>query len=111
MKIAILVISFPRYSETFIVNKVLGLLDRGLDVHVCCTHSDENEWERFPALQTREGLRSRVHVSWPHRPRLLAALLIPFCLLRCLLFNFTGTFRYLVKGTRRFGMLVFKNLY
>src|SRR5262249_28366776 len=79
--------------------------------HVCCTHSDESEWDRFPALQAREGLRSRVHVSWPHRPKLLAALLIPLCLLRCLLFNFTGTLRYLAKGTRRFGMLVFKNLY
>jgi colanic acid/amylovoran biosynthesis glycosyltransferase len=73
MKILMVVPGFPRLSETFIVNKYLGLLARGHDVHVHCASSDETEWARLPALADREH-RRRVHVAWPadHRAVLLA---------------------------------------
>ncbi len=60
--------SFPRLSETFIVNKLLGLLDRGYDAHIVCHASEEREWRRFPQLTSRE-LRNRVHLTWPIAPR------------------------------------------
>ena len=47
-RIALVVPGFPRLSETFIVSKFAGLLERGWDVHVVCSTSDEKEWARFP---------------------------------------------------------------
>jgi colanic acid/amylovoran biosynthesis glycosyltransferase len=108
--IALVVPSFPKLSETFIVGKFLGLLDRGWDVHVVCGRSDPAEWMRFPELQ-RPCLRARVHVGWPHRPRSLAAALYPAALLRCWKDNPAATRRYLRQGLRRFGASIFRWLY
>lgn len=74
MKLVLVVPRFPRVSETFIVNKFVGLVDAGWDVHVVCGQSDE-EWDSFPALAGRPELRRRVHRQWPHSPRWMAALM------------------------------------
>ena len=81
---------FHKLSETFIVNKFLGLRENGLDVHIVCEETDSDEVEDFPRLQSNRTALARVHESWPHRPKFLAALLTPFALLRCLILNPTG---------------------
>ena len=73
-RIVLIVPTFPKLSETFIVGKFLGLLQRGWDVHILCTSSPEAEWTHFPVLQ-QPGIRQRVHVNWPTHPSWLAALL------------------------------------
>ena len=47
MRIVLSVIHFPRYSESFIVNKFVGLLDQGLDVRLVCSASNFGEWRRL----------------------------------------------------------------
>ena len=111
MTVIILVPSFPKLSETFIVSKVLGLLDLGWDVHVVCGRSDPEEWSHFPELQRRPDLRQRVHVTMPHRPRWLVALLFPVCLVRCTIQRPLGTWRYLRMGWRRFGLDILRRFY
>lgn len=64
MRIILVVPNFPAVSETFIVDKFVGLVDRGLDVHVTCRASDPDLWALFPALIARPELRRRVH-PWP----------------------------------------------
>lgn len=61
-RIVIVVPSFPKLSESFIVSKVLGLLDLGWDVHVYCNRSEEQEWANYPALN-KASLKERVHVT------------------------------------------------
>lgn len=109
-RVALVVPAFPRVSETFVVSKFLGLLEKGWDVHVVCERSDD-EWALFPDLARRPGVRGRVHVGWPHRPRWKAALLSPLALLRCVLLAPASTASYLVRGWRRFGAGVFRRLY
>jgi colanic acid/amylovoran biosynthesis glycosyltransferase len=109
-RIALVVPTFPRVSETFVVSKFLGLLAQGWDVHVVCDRSDAAEWSRFPQLSGVPGVRDRVHVSWPHRPRWKAAVLMPFALLRCLFDAPSKTVAFLVRA-RRLGLGVFRRLY
>lgn len=111
MKIALVVPVFPQLSETFIVNKFLGLLDRGWDVHVVCQTSSEEAWRGTAALGGRLVLRRRVHAGWPHRPRFLAALLLPAAVLRCLVRRPAGTLRYLARGFRTLGLGILRRLY
>jgi colanic acid/amylovoran biosynthesis glycosyltransferase len=111
MKLVIIIPSFPKLSENFIVNKFRGLLNQGWDLHVICTESDPAEWASFPELENWKDIRQRVHKVWPRRPRWLAALLTPVALLRCGLFNPGGCWRYLSLGWRRFGPDVLRRLY
>ena len=111
VRIVLVVPSFPKLSETFIVSKFLGLLDRGWDVHIVCGDSNADEWARFPQLQAHPELRGRVHTNWPHRPRALSAALIAPALLRCLMRNPKGTSRYLLRRKASFGADVLRKLY
>jgi colanic acid/amylovoran biosynthesis glycosyltransferase len=110
-RVALLVPAFPRVSETFIVGKFLGMLDRGWDVHVVCSRSEEKEWSRFPQLGKEKPIRRRVHLGWPHRPRWRAASLAPVVLLQCLFVAPRRTLRYLWRGWARFGPGVLRRLY
>ena len=103
--------SFPRTSETFIVNKFVGLLEKGHDVSIICQASDSQEWARFAQLQAQPALRRSIRVSWPHRPRWLALALTPLSLVRCLMGNLAGTLRYLRLGWKRFGPDILRRLY
>lgn len=60
MRVVLVLDRFPVPSEGFIVDKVLGLLDRGVDVHVVCWELDRSALERFPELDGVD-LTSRVH--------------------------------------------------
>ena len=110
-RIALVVPAFPRVSETFIVSKFLGLLERGWDVHVVCDRSDDAEWARFPRLTGVPTLRDRVHVSWPHRPRWKASLLAPLALSLCIVTAPARALFYLVRGGKKFGLGVFRRMY
>ncbi|MBX3744368.1 MAG: glycosyltransferase family 4 protein [Verrucomicrobiae bacterium] len=81
MRLVLVVPAFPRLSESFIVSKFLGLLDRGWDVHVVCHQSEAREWGRFPALQGHDEARRRVHRVWRTDPRWLMPLRWPMALL------------------------------
>jgi glycosyltransferase involved in cell wall biosynthesis len=110
-RVAIVVPCFPKLSETFVVSKFLGLLDRGWDVHVVCGESDRAEWDRCAALKSRPELRRRVHTAWPHRPHWLAALLVPLALVNAGLRHPRATRRYVRLGLRRFGLGLARHFY
>ena len=111
MRVVLLVTAFPKLSETFIVNKFVGLADRNWDVHVVCAQHDHSEWSSFSELQRRPHLSQRVHRAWLQRPRWLAMIMLPVALLRCISVNPLGCLRYLFKGWPRFGFDVFRRLY
>lgn len=112
MKRVVLVVpTFPRLSETFIVSQFLGLLAQSWDVHVVCQESTTQEWDQFPELAQSPDLKTRVHVSWPHRPRWLAGLLMPVAWLSGMTRNHRAVTHYLKNGWRRFGWQVLRNFY
>lgn len=111
MRVVLVVPSFPKLSESFIVSKFLGLWARGWDVHIVCSESLDSQWQNFPDLQNQPAVRRRVKVAWPHRPKWLAASLIPLAVARCGLANPAGTWRYLSKGSSRFGGAVLRRFY
>ena len=94
MRIVLVVPSFPKLSETFIVNQFLGLLELGCDVHIHCDRWDATAAAKFRQLAGRRDWQRRVHVTWPSRPQVWAALLAPFALLHCLFRNPRATARY-----------------
>jgi colanic acid/amylovoran biosynthesis glycosyltransferase len=55
---------FPKVSETFFVDKFLGLRRRGWDVHVVSQRSNKEHWEYFPTLRDEIGdSDERLHVA------------------------------------------------
>ncbi|HEY3462261.1 MAG TPA: glycosyltransferase, partial [Gaiellaceae bacterium] len=55
---------FPKVSETFFVDKFLGLRRRGWDVHVVSQRSNKEHWEFFPTLREEIGdSGERLHVA------------------------------------------------
>lgn len=74
MRVALVVPTFPQLSETFVVSKVLGLVERGMDVHVVCTDSGPDRWAAFGADHPVHALRNRVHTSLLGGSRWRAAL-------------------------------------
>ncbi|PYJ61607.1 MAG: hypothetical protein DME24_06055 [Verrucomicrobia bacterium] len=110
-RLVLIVPSFPKLSETFILSKFLGLLERGWDVHMVCGISEKAQYRHFPNLENHPWARRRIRVAWPHRPRWLAGLLLPFSFLHCLWSNPVGTWRYLRWGARRFGWGVLRRFF
>jgi colanic acid/amylovoran biosynthesis glycosyltransferase len=110
-RIVLIVPVFPKLSETFIINKFVGLLERGWDVHVVCGESTPGELHRFSKLQNLSGVARRIHNSWPHRPRWFAAFFLPLALLRGLRHAPRTSWRYLHLGYRRFGWQVLRHFY
>jgi colanic acid/amylovoran biosynthesis glycosyltransferase len=111
-RIVLAVPAFPKLSETFIVSKFLGLLERGWDVHLVCRQSNPKDWEAFPELHHSGGdIKQRVHVSWPHRPRWLAFLLFVPAMIRALICAPKRFLKYLRIGCKRFGFKVFRTFY
>jgi glycosyltransferase involved in cell wall biosynthesis len=111
MRVVLIVPAFPKLSETFIVSKFLGLLEKGWDVQIACDSSDLAEWKNFPDLASRSGIRERVHRAWPHRPRWVALLLLPVMLVNSFIRNRRGTLRYLKQCWPRFGWDTLRRLY
>jgi len=64
LRLTVSVQRFPAPSETFIVTKVLGLLDRGFDVQIF-TSAPSSDWGRFQVLAGREDVRRRIHAAPP----------------------------------------------
>lgn len=110
-RIVLVVPAFPKLSETFIVSKFLGLLERGWDVHLVCRQSDPKDWAAFPELQLSSDIKQRVHVSLPHSPRLLAFLLFVPAMVRALICAPKRVWKYLRIGYKRFGIKVFRTFY
>jgi colanic acid/amylovoran biosynthesis glycosyltransferase len=108
MRVVLVIPKFPRISETFLANKFTQLVARGHDVHVVCDAIDRRMWKEFglPAV-----VRKRVHQAWLHRPRWLAATLVPVVLLIGVFRHPLATFRYLKAGFRLFGFFVFRRFY
>lgn len=110
-RLVLVVPGFPKLSETFIVTKFLGLLERGWDVHVVCSNSDPKDWKAFPQLDAHPDIRLRVHATWPQSPRWLAGLLIIPALVRGFAQAPNATWNYLRKGFRLFGLDIFRRFY
>lgn len=110
-RVVMVVSSFPKLSETFIINKFLGFLELGWDVYIVCNHIESKDWGRFPALVRNPDIRRRVIKSWPVSPRWLVLFLFPWALGKVLVNNFRGVCRYSCYGWRRLGSGVLKHFY
>jgi colanic acid/amylovoran biosynthesis glycosyltransferase len=108
MRVVMIVPVFPKLSETFIASKFAGLLERGWDVYLVCSDFDRASWRHFEKLEGCPNARKRVVKNWTHRPRWLAALLIPVALFLSSLRNPAGVWRYLRRGAKRFGWGVWR---
>jgi glycosyltransferase involved in cell wall biosynthesis len=53
---------FPKFSETFFASELMGLLERGWDVHVLCNRSNQDQWPYFPELRELLERKERIHV-------------------------------------------------
>jgi len=109
--LALVVPVFPRISETFIVSKFLGLLERGWDVHIVAQKFDTQVWAAYPQLQKKPSAKRRVHSTWPHQPIGLAAMLFLPGLLFSLFTAPCRTFRYFRRGWGRFGWGILRQFY
>jgi colanic acid/amylovoran biosynthesis glycosyltransferase len=110
-RIVLFVRVFPRRSETFIVQKFLGLLERGWDVHIVCNRSTAEDRRLFPQLPDWKELRHHVHVTRPARTKILEALLLPFSFVRGLLLAPKSTLQYFRRGWKRFGPYILHLFY
>lgn len=110
-RVVLLLSTFPRLSESFIVNKFLGLVDAGWDVHVVSAYNDRKAWSMLPNLHRTKEIHQRVHYNWCFRPAWLSGLLYPFALLYCLFKNPGGTIRYLFRSSKRLGWKALKRFY
>ena len=110
-RVILLLSTFPRLSESFIVNKFLGLVDAGWDVHIVGAYNDRKAWKMLPDLQQHKEIHQRVHYNWCFRPAWLSGLLYPFALLYCLFKNPGGTIRYLFRSSKRLGWKALKRFY
>lgn len=104
-KIVFVVSEFPVLSETFILNKFLGLLEKGWDAHMVCTRRGRLDRKQEKAFE------GRVHSAWPARPRFLAVLLSPYAFFYTLFLRPLPALRYLKKGFKQFGFRIFKYFY
>lgn len=64
MRVAMVVPTFPQVSETFIVSKAVGLVDRGVDVQIVCNSCPRANWDGFGPDHRVHELRDRVHVAF-----------------------------------------------
>jgi len=110
-RLVMILSSFPQVSETFIVSKFLGLLDRSWDVHIVTNRINNKAWSLFPELAKGSAARGRVHQTWPIQPRWLVPFLMIPALVYCLFSAPSTTLRYLRFGWTRFGVGVFKHFY
>lgn len=111
MRLVLVVPRFPRLSETFIVNKFVGLVDAGWDVHIACQQAVPGEWDKLTALAGRTDLSRRVHEQWRHEPRLSAVLLWLPAFVVTLFRAPRATVRYLRTMWARFGPPALKMFY
>ena len=65
MKIAFFVDSFPNVSETFVLNQVTGLIDRGHDVHIYARKVESNPIVHSDVVKYDLGTRTYAHGDRP----------------------------------------------
>ena len=109
-KIALVVSSFPKLSETFVVNHFFSLLEKGWNVEMICSRFCIENSEHSSRLREPE-VRKRIRVMSPTHSRLLALLLWPFLLIQCLFFRPLEVFRYFSHGYKRLGLKILKHFY
>lgn len=98
MRLVIVCASFPKISETFLYQKVAGMLERGHELTVVCGASEALDWEFFRGRDMWKSVRERVRVTTPVRPRWKVALQLPFAMTKCVLRDVQATGRYLEVG-------------
>lgn len=111
MKVLMIVPSFPKLSETFIVSKFVGLINSGLDIHIFCSRSIKKEWAYYPTLIALPKTKNRIHVSWPTSSKLLAIILWLPAFVSCFIQKPFVTLRYFLGGIKEISWNIFKQFY
>ena len=93
-KIVMVVGTFPSVSETFIVNKFVGLLEQGVDVHIVCSSFERTHLINYPKLQP---YLHHVHSTWPQKT-ISAMILIPVLFFISLFGAFARTVEFFKAG-------------
>jgi colanic acid/amylovoran biosynthesis glycosyltransferase len=111
MRLVLIAPQFPRLSETFIINKFVGLVEAGWDVHIVCQRLARQDKKQFAHILSRLDLQKRVHQQWRHQPRWWVILLWLPAFLVTFLRTPRLTWRYWRAGLRRSGLKVVKQFY
>jgi colanic acid/amylovoran biosynthesis glycosyltransferase len=110
MRVALVVPTFPKLSETFIVSHAAALAKAGIDVSVHCRRFDRSGWtKRLGEDPDLEGIR--VCPRPRLRPVWRAIALAPLQTLRLLLARPAVTARYLHRAVRSHGARAIIRLY
>jgi colanic acid/amylovoran biosynthesis glycosyltransferase len=110
-RLVLITTRFPQLSETFIVSKFLGLLERGWDVYLFCIHFDKATWHKFPELANHPEAKQRVKRRFPIQPKWLVPLLFLPAFLRCLLWAPRHTLIYFKEGWTLFKWDIIRRFY
>ncbi|MCB9437103.1 MAG: glycosyltransferase [Anaerolineales bacterium] len=109
MRITLIVPTFPKTSETFIVNKFLGLVTLGHEVNVVCSSSPD--WHHFPhLLEQKKTIQKQIRLS-PRTSILHVLIWLPILLIEAILSRPIYTWRYFKQGWRRFGWAILRQFY
>lgn len=111
-RVAIRVPVFPVLSETFIVSKFLGLLEKGLDIYIICDRSDAEQWKNFGNSLKDKDIRRRIYITPSIEPLFLVPFRWALILLKSLIKRPLETIRYLFRSIFSLGVKrALKNFY
>lgn len=111
MRLVLILATFPKLSETFIVSKFSGLLEKGWDVYVVTQKHDRQAWSIFAVLQQHPEWQKRIWQTPLSQPRWLLLILFPLVTLWCWLWHPLGSWRYFHQGWRQQGWRTFYSFY
>lgn len=110
-RVVLILSIFPQLSESFIINKFVGLNTVGFDMYVFCSQINYEDWHAFPSLNQGSNIGKRIRSTWPIRPLFMVILLYPFALLKCVAANPKGLMRYLYNGWKTHKWKILKRFY
>lgn len=110
-RIVLILTTFPQLSETFIVNKFIGLVEKDWDIQIVCSTFSKKNWMAFQSLRDNPNLRKRIHQSPPTNSKILAALLYIPILVYTFLVAPLRTCRYFKIGWGVHGLGIFRRFY
>jgi colanic acid/amylovoran biosynthesis glycosyltransferase len=110
-RIVLILVTFPKLSESFIVNKFIGLISRGWDVRIVATESLLQEWGKFPQLNRIKGAIRKVSKARQVSPRWVPVIMYPFAILKCVYLNPLGLLRYFFHGFIKHGWKILRRFY
>ncbi len=108
--ILIYVTHFPQVSETFIVNKFIGLLSKGINIHILSQKINKSNYQYFPQLNSKE-VQSRIHQCWTSNKGWAVPFLFPIAFIQCFIYSPLPTIKFFKSGFKKKPLSILKSFY